>query len=293
VRITNRMMADAVTQDIARQRARLFQAQETVSSGRRINRPSDDPQGAGRAAIYRETLTTLGGFGTAISRADTRLAVADANLESMSDLLGTATTLLRNAPGMDAVERQAAAEEIAQIREQVRDFANGRFEGDYLFAGHQVRGETPLAPDGTYRGDDGEIRAPAGPDQTVTVNVTGNDLFLIDGDDNAVVFGILDQAAADLSAGNDPDPDAANQVAAARERIQGAQARSATRRFRLDASREALESVEARVEGLLADLENADIEAAIVELRVQETAYETALQTAARVLPPKLLDFLR
>lgn len=293
MRITNRMMADAATQDIARQRERLFQAQETVSSGRRINRPSDDPQGAGRLVGHRETLSTIDGYTAAITRADTRLSTADSTLDIMADLLGTATSLLRNAPTMNGSERSAAAEEIAQIREQVRGFANSQLEGNYLFAGHHVRGEPPFAKDGTYRGDDGQIRTPVGPGRTMAVNAPGSELFLLDGDNKAAVLGVLDQAAADLAAGLDPATGAADQVAEAQERLEGVQARGASRRFRLDAAREALEDLAPRIEGLVADLENADIEEAIVELRVQETAYETALQTAARVLPPKLLDFLR
>jgi flagellar hook-associated protein 3 FlgL len=127
----------------------------------------------------------------------------------------------------------------------------------------------------------------------MAVNAPGSELFLLDGDNKAAVLGVLDQAAADLAAGLDPATGAADQVAEAQERLEGVQARGASRRFRLDAAREALEDLAPRIEGLVADLENADIEEAIVELRVQETAYETALQTAARVLPPKLLDFLR
>lgn len=293
MRITNRMMADAAAQDIARQKARLFDAQETVSSGKRINRPSDDPIGTGRIASYRDQLTTFDGYVTAVRRAGTRLEVMESTLDTMADLLGVASNFIRNAGTANGADRIAAAEEIAQIREQVRSFANTRLEDDYLFAGHQVRGASPVAPDGTYQGDDGEIRTPAGPDRTIAVNATGFDLFLTDADNKVAVLGVLDQAVADLLAGTDPDPTAAGQVDAARERLDAVRARGASRRYRLNAFRESLETIAPQFEAIVADLENADIERAIVELRVQETAYETSLQTAARVIPPKLLDFLR
>ena len=46
-------------------------------------------------------------------------------------------------------------------------------------------------------------------------------------------------------------------------------------------------------EDMLEKTENVDMATAIVELQTLQTAYETSLATAARVLQPTLLDFLR
>jgi flagellar hook-associated protein 3 FlgL len=43
----------------------------------------------------------------------------------------------------------------------------------------------------------------------------------------------------------------------------------------------------------MAKLEQADITKAVVELQSLELAYETTLATAARIIQPSLLDFLR
>jgi flagellar hook-associated protein 3 FlgL len=44
---------------------------------------------------------------------------------------------------------------------------------------------------------------------------------------------------------------------------------------------------------MLSDTEDADMAQAIVELQIQQTAYETSLATAARILQRSLMDFLR
>ena len=44
---------------------------------------------------------------------------------------------------------------------------------------------------------------------------------------------------------------------------------------------------------LLGNTEDTDMTKAIMELQMQQTVYQAALQTAARVLPMTLLDFLR
>ena len=43
----------------------------------------------------------------------------------------------------------------------------------------------------------------------------------------------------------------------------------------------------------LSDVENVDVAAAIVDLQMQEVAYQAALGATSRVLQPTLLDFLR
>jgi flagellar hook-associated protein 3 FlgL len=43
----------------------------------------------------------------------------------------------------------------------------------------------------------------------------------------------------------------------------------------------------------LSEIENVDIARAVVDLQMQEVAYQAALGATARVLQPSLLDFLR
>ena len=43
----------------------------------------------------------------------------------------------------------------------------------------------------------------------------------------------------------------------------------------------------------LSEIENTDLPQAMVELQMQEVAYQAALAATARVLQPSLLDFLR
>jgi len=44
---------------------------------------------------------------------------------------------------------------------------------------------------------------------------------------------------------------------------------------------------------LLSSLEDADMAEAIVDLQVQQTAYESTLATSAQIVRPSLIDFLK
>jgi flagellar hook-associated protein 3 FlgL len=63
--------------------------------------------------------------------------------------------------------------------------------------------------------------------------------------------------------------------------------------YRLQATDEYLTNLRPKVEEAMAKLEQADITKAVVELQSLELAYETTLATAARIIQPSLLDFLR
>lgn len=62
---------------------------------------------------------------------------------------------------------------------------------------------------------------------------------------------------------------------------------------RLEKGIDRLKSLNENLTRLLSNVEDVDITKAIMELRMQETAYQAALQSAGRILPMTLLDYLR
>ncbi len=54
-----------------------------------------------------------------------------------------------------------------------------------------------------------------------------------------------------------------------------------------------MHELELNVEELIGDNESVDIAAAIIDLKVSENSYRSALASGARIIQPSLLDFLR
>jgi flagellar hook-associated protein 3 FlgL len=63
--------------------------------------------------------------------------------------------------------------------------------------------------------------------------------------------------------------------------------------YRLQFTDEYWDNLKPKVQEALAETEQADITQAVLELKNIETAYETTLATAARIIQPSLMDFLR
>ena len=67
-----------------------------------------------------------------------------------------------------------------------------------------------------------------------------------------------------------------------------------TRFNRLEkAAAQAASDAELSLTTSLSEVENTDLPKAMVELQMQEVAYQAALASTARVMQPSLLDFLR
>ncbi len=76
-------------------------------------------------------------------------------------------------------------------------------------------------------------------------------------------------------------------------RLTTARAEVGTRAARVDAATQTAADTELKLKSSLSDVENADLPKVIVDLKLQETAYQAALAATSRVMQPSLLDFLR
>lgn len=163
----------------------LARAQEQISSGRRISRPSDDPGGTARAIVLRNGLAHTQRVQDAIATGRTRLDSATATLEHSSELMARARELMLQAMGgiLNEDDRQAVAAELEEIREQLLDNANLQVDGSYVFSG-TATGTRPWEEVGSgssthaiYRGNGEEHLIQAGEDVLVSISGVGNRIF--------------------------------------------------------------------------------------------------------------------
>jgi flagellar hook-associated protein 3 FlgL len=301
MRVTHKQMADAVAYNIFRQAERLLKAQETVSSQKRINRPSDDPIGMGKVLDYGKTLSSIEQYNTNIIRGKTRLDLAETALTRVYELLNEAKNIAINESAGVLDTRSGAAEEVKGIYDQILQLANTKVGANYIFAGHQTD-TAPFSRDSnynaTYNGDSGDIRLIIGEGVDISINADGNETFtgstlpagvnifdtlrdLIDGLENA------DTAAGTTQIANQVTP-----LQTAVDQILDVRATGAITAVRLETTENQLARLKLKVEDMLSSVEDVDLAQAIIDLQLQETAYQTALQTGARVFQPSLINFL-
>lgn len=301
VRMTQGMMSRQAQTGLQTGLNRLAKVQEQLSTGRIINRPSDDPTGATSAMRLRASVAEQRQYVRNANDGLGWLNQADATLSSATDQVRRAYEL--GVQGVNSVSlgpqaREALATEVDQIRGGLMSTANAKYLDRPVFGGVTAGGVAyaadPVTDVITYQpgavATAGVLRA-VSDGATVRVDVEGPAVFGPDGDS---LFDHLTDLSSALRTGTAADiGTAVGALQADRERVINAQAEIGARTRRVEQARDAATDAELRLTSSLSEVENTDIVKASVDLQLQEVAYQAALSATARVMQPSLLDFLR
>jgi flagellar hook-associated protein 3 FlgL len=221
------------------------------------------------------------------------LSTIDAALTSANDQVLRARDLAlqganEGVAGQSA--REALAAEVDQIRGGLVNTANGNYLGRPVFGGI-TSGSQAYDASGVYIGTPGAVNRTIGEGVSLRVDVDGSTAF---GSTGASVFDHLSALATALRT-NDQATISASITAldADRDRITTVQAEVGSRQNRIEAAIQSAGDDQLRLSTSLSEVENADLPKTVVDLQMQEVAYQAALGATARVMQPSLLDFLR
>ena len=152
-----------------------------LSTGTRINQPSDDPVGAARALDLTHVTADTAQYQRNITSANARLGLEDQTLSNVTNVLGRVRTLLLQAANGTQTDetRGDIAAEMVQLRQQLLGQANSKDgQGEYIFAGNRTGTEPFASQNGvTYVGDDGQRMVAAGPGLQVATGDPGSAVF--------------------------------------------------------------------------------------------------------------------
>lgn len=297
MRVTNKMMTETVSANLFRQANRLLDAQEVVATEKIINRPSDDPIGMGKVLDYRKAISSMDQYQRNVTQGKMWIEHAEVVLDEVNDLLRQAKeiAIVQSEGTTERDDRATAAQQVQNIYDQVMQLANTKLGDRYMFAGHQtvtVPFTRDAAYNATYNGDAGEIRMIIGENTDLAVNADGIQVF----NNGTDTFDVLRQLKDALENPVYNQTDISNQfqpLIDAGTQVESVRSEGATNYTRLELTESQLKILKLNVENMLSEIEDADMAQAIVKLKNEENAYETALAAAARVIQPSLINFLR
>jgi flagellar hook-associated protein 3 FlgL len=183
-RVSNLLRTSTAHAQITRTQRRLLQAQNELSTGRRINSASDDPGDAATVQQLQKTLEQRQAFRTNLGRATDHLGAVDSAVGDLSDLLQRAQTIASANVGSDVTpdQRAGAAAVLESIYGEALSIANRQTGGVYLFAGDR-------STDAPFVSEAGGVRYVGSERVLQNAFDEGTDLpFMVDG---ANLFGAL------------------------------------------------------------------------------------------------------
>jgi flagellar hook-associated protein 3 FlgL len=291
-RTTPGIVSRAMTDGLESNLDRLQRLQEQISSGRLVNRPSDSPVAAVASMQIRSDRTRTTQYSRNADDGRGWLNSADTALTSSLTSVGRVRELLgQSLSGAITPEaRQTIAQEVAALRSSVVDLANTRYLGRAVFAG---TANTDKAYDaaGTYLGDNGTVQRTVAPGAPVQVNTTGPAAF---GSGPDALFAVLGDIVTHLQNNDDAGLNAdLTRLDSATSTVQNALGAVGARYNRVESMQNAAASKIVTLTDQLSANEDIDLPKTIMELQLQQTAYQAALSSTAKVIQPSLLDFLK
>lgn len=229
MRVTDRQQVDVLLTALRDLRGNIFDRTEQISSGKRVNRPSDDPAAAERINQFRNVLRTTERRLATVNEGIGRLNFSDSVLDRAGNSTQRAKELairMRNETNTD-IERRNAAQEVQQLLEGLAGIANTELNGRFLFAGSQTQSApyipgtvtsaahtgntggatisaTVQLPPATQKPDAYRIQFTSGTDFNVVNLTTGQSVFLVPqtySNGNPFSFDGLDVTLSDIGAG--------------------------------------------------------------------------------------------
>ena len=289
MRVTNQMMANQMTAQLFRQVTQMVKTQEQINSGKRINRPSDDPADMSSVLSYRTTISNIEQYSDTISKTKLNINTVDDLLAMVGDLLIDAKEIAYDtSPTM----RSELAEDVASIRDQILQMANYQIDGQYIFSGESSDTAPYNSTTWNYNGDDGTRDALIGENMQIHLTADGTSIFGADSDN---VFNILNDLETALTSPASPTDIEAqiSRLDTANDRVTTVRAKNASVYQRLEATEKHYDYFKVNVQELLSNTEDADVAAAIINYKVQQTTYESTLATSSMIIKKSLIDFLQ
>ncbi len=292
MRVTNRTMTNNLLRNLNQGKTRLDKLNFQLATGKTVNVPSDNPVKTGSimrlSSSVRETEQYLRNTDHAISW----LEATDTVLRDVTSIIHRVRALAVQGANEtnDESARKALADEIEQLAYSLEALANSTHTGRYLFAGQSV-GQKPFSESETdflkfeYQGDDQEIVFEIGVSAKIPVSIPGDKIF-------EPVFDAIKQIYGELT-GTAEGQDGLELLDEALDTVLSHQSHVGALQNRVELANERLKDLRLNVTELLGESQNIDYAETIMNLKMEEFIYQTALAVGARIIQPSLVDFLR
>ncbi|MBD3585355.1 flagellar hook-associated protein FlgL [Salinimonas sp. HHU 13199] len=185
MRISTNQLYDRNIRAIMDNQRGLSETQNELSTGKKLNKPSDDPVGAAKVIRLTEELDKLKQYQRNNDFLVNALEQQETVFDSINNTATRARTLILQA-GSGALsdsDRKAIGIELGQMRDEMLGLMNSQdANGNYIFGGHQSQNQPFVFNGGatnavSYQGDSGQNTVKLADGVEVQRSVSGQDVF--------------------------------------------------------------------------------------------------------------------
>lgn len=296
--ILNKTLYNQQIQGINTTNEELRKIQEAISTGKQINRPSDNPEGTRQALNYRTILSTVNQYSENIDFAFNWCQATTNILEESEDLLIQCREVAYSqANGSVTLQTsEMLATEIEEIYQYLLNLANTELDGRYLFGPAQI--DTPPFDPATVLEDPPPetppeflMRINIGDEKKIQIN-TSQEVFT-GGAEGKNIFQVLVNLKTGLEE-NDLEVirTAIVEINQALEQTTNHLEIVGAKMYRLDQNQKILTKLKNTTEISLSQKEDVDLMAKLMEYITKNNNYSISLSTLSTILHTNILNLI-
>jgi flagellar hook-associated protein 3 FlgL len=307
-RITTQMTSADLLANINSSLDRIDTTQQELSTGKKINQPSDDPYGT---SLSLQLTNEIGGLNDYANNVSDGTGWTQAGTAALTDITNAVQRIRELTVGaangtLSQSDMAADAQEVNQLIDQIKQDANSQYNGQYIFSGAATgtqpyqNGESATGLSDPYAGDNGSVMRTIGPNTSIPVNVnlgavlgTGqNPVGSPTGDGG--LLNTLRNIAQDMTSGNSSALSGTDlsQLDTNLNSLTGLSANLGATTDRLQMASSRIQSLQAADQGVLSNTQDADMAQTEIDFSTQQAALTAALQAGAHIVQQSLMNFL-
>jgi len=284
--------------NVQKSTANMSSLQEKISTGKKVNRASDDPAGARKILSLRSEDLRLDQYASNIQTATQSLDFSAAALQNTSDIVQKITELTMQgvSDSTDQSGRTIIANEINQLLETIMQSANAERLGRYTFAGTETttipfvasRDSNGNISSVTYNGNRENVEYNVGPNTNTIVNLTGDEVFM-----QSRVFSTIVNIRDNLADGAVTFArDELDNLDVASKQILNSIAKAGGISSTLELTGNRVADTKLSLQEVLASAESADVAELVLKLTEQQSIFEASLSSGSYIFKTSILNYL-
>jgi len=302
------MLVDNAVQNMSDNLERMSKLQGKLFTGKQFQNASDDPARASVSLSLRSNLRALDSYAETAATVKNRMAATDTALGQLDEIGIRATNLILRGLNdtLTGSERDVPlSTEMLALLNQAIELGNTSENNQYIFAGYQVNNKAfelvdsatplvdykgvPFTPKVVnYLGDQGTMQRNLGPDQSVTLNVRGDQ----------ALDGLLQNLVLAANALKQNDTASLETILgtlrSSLDTMGEYRTSNGARLRQAESASSFLQTMKTETESLLSRNENLNMAEGITLLANQETTYNAVLEVSRRAISGlSLFDYLK
>jgi flagellar hook-associated protein 3 FlgL len=276
--------------------------QNQISSGKKVNVPSDDSVSFSEIALHKNLLSRLDQYAKNINMAKQRLSTEDNAIGQTINVMTRINEISVQSQNdtYSATDRQAMAVEIQNLTDTILTFANTKnSDGSSLFGGYVADGDPfKKNEDGSisYLGDTNHVSTVLNETSSLVVNANGNDLYMSVSQKNGVkksIFESINGLISTLKAGQRPSSDQSDEIINSINHLTFQHTICGARLERADSEVAINDIKKTDTLARLSALEDTDITSAVSEMKQKMNTLEASQASFVKISQLSLFNYLK